>query len=156
MNHLDFLNRVLLDFSLTCEDYNDEDPADRIRRQAEQIEQDAELSDEERQDAALSLKVARLIGQENADLVDEIYEDIFRIQNPGCRRISFDLLDGGLGWEVWGELELLDDAGRYWDVSYDEASKAVSLSAFVKADDDEAGLAILTSRIEAFLDELHA
>ena len=155
MDHLAFLDRILLDSLAFCD--NEPGSFDWIGTQRGNIEYDPDLTAEERRDALLSLRVAQVIDLAKRDEVEEIREDVFRIRYPGCCQASISLIDHDrLGASFWESLDLRDDMGEAcWVYYYDQSDDAtVHMAGNMKAEEKDTANFLLSARVEACLNHL--
>lgn len=152
MGYPDFVDRVLYDYMIFCEDR----PAERFQGQLEEVEQDEDLSPDERRDAILCLRLANLIDPSREQQMEEICRDLHELRHPGFRYTKITLSDhGNLGEPGWEALDLIDDAGNPCQVHYNrfgEPDPYVFITAYMKAVEQETAEFLLRARVEGLLD----
>ncbi len=143
MDHLDFLGNILL--FRTARDMNSScspgpDPELWLDISLESIST-GDWTDQEKQELSLTSKMADLIDDRKAWLLEEVSKDLYAIEHPGCFPVSVEIPDQGHSFQWWSDR---DPDGNFSMSSYDET---ICLSADIKADDEETALELLREQV---------
>lgn len=162
MDHLEFLDKVLLDFSMCYEDSPDGDPIERFRQQFEKIEQDEEFLESEREDANLSLMTALLIDGEMADQVEKHRQQVNQLRAARARvRHAFsiplfgaDQISESRRAEILGSLEFLaESSDAYFRIDAHFLNGSVlHIGCIVEAEDYYAAYALACEKVARVID----
>lgn len=162
MDHLEFLDKVLLDFALCYEGYPDADPIERFKWRFERIEQDEELLESEREDANLSLMTALLIDSEMADQVEKHRQQVDHLRAARARVrhvFSIPLFRAGemseaRMSEIFAGLDLLaDSCDTYFRIdSHFRNGSVLHVGCIVEAGDYYAAYALACEKVARVMD----
>lgn len=151
MSFADFVDQVLSDHNI----YFDGRPDIRIRERYLEIEEDENLSPEERSDAIMSLRMASLIDPSRQEQMEEVCGDLARFLHPGYVLVNIVYMDYDfLGEEFWNDLDLHDDLGESCYTSYydgpelNEPFGVARALGYMKAKDKETAESLLHERVE--------
>lgn len=98
---------------------------------------------------SLATKIAELIDDRKAWLLDEIDNDIYQIHFPGGQHVTVEVPDLGKDSEWWFSHDIMDDYDCR--INMGTGDGVVYLYGNIKADDKETASRILRERVEDFL-----